>query len=94
MSGFFSDHIGMSAEHLLVVGRRYIAARGITLATLATYAAADGRFFARLAEGRVTLRRVDAVAGWISSHWPEHLEWPPGVPRPEPSPASEAKEAA
>ena len=82
----------MDTEDLLEVGRRYAGARGIEMSTLATYAAADGRFFRRLSEGRVTIRRMHSVMRWISDNWPAHLEWPPDVPRP--APASETKEAA
>lgn len=82
----------MDTEDLLLIGRRYASARGIEMSTLATYAAADGRFFQRLAEGRVTVRRMESVRRWLSDNWPAHLEWPPGVPRP--APASETKEAA
>ena len=44
----------------------------------------------------LTGRRAERITRELSRLWPEHLEWPLDVPRPEPSPApaSEAKEAA
>lgn len=94
LSGFFYDHLGMGSDNLLRVAQRYASTKGVELSTLATYAAGDSRFFARLRDGRVTIRRADAVARWISDHWPDHLEWPPDVPRPEPTAECEAKEVA
>lgn len=75
----------MYSDDLLVVARRYAQARDIAMTTLGTYAAGDGKFFGRLAEGRVTIRRAKAVGQYLSDHWPDGLEWPPSIPRPEPS---------
>ena len=84
----------MDACGLRRTALRYATARGVSLSTVGLYAVGSGTVFSRLADGRVTLRTVAAITAWLSDHWPDHLEWPPDVPRPEPSPASEAKEAA
>ncbi|WP_425152873.1 hypothetical protein [Candidatus Palauibacter sp.] len=34
--------------------------------------------------GRVTVRTVHRVVQWLSDNWPEGLEWPADIPRPEP----------
>jgi len=63
--------------------------------TISRLATGSGQTISRLESGRdITTRRADRALRWFSNHWPEHLEWPPDVPRPEPSHASEAKEAA
>ena len=46
----------------------------------------DGRFFKRVKEGRVTIRRAERVCQWFSDHWPADLEWPAGIPRPPVTP--------
>ncbi len=51
-------------------------------------AAGHGGFEKRLRAGRVTVRRIDRVAQWLSDHWPFDLDWPADIPRP--TPATEA----
>ena len=72
----------MNSDHLQIVARAYARHRGITLSTLGTYAANHGKFFERLREGRVTVRRASEVFQWLSANWPEDLEWPPDASRP------------
>ena len=79
------------------MGESYAADRRISVSRVGFLAASDGKFFTRLAAGGTcTIRTARGVVRWFSNHWPPGLEWPPDVPRPEPSPASsdEAKEAA
>ena len=59
------------------------------MSTLGTYAAGHGEFFKRFTQGRVTIRRAEAILQWFSDNWPGDLEWPQGVPRPEPTPKVE-----
>lgn len=59
------------------------------MSTLGTYAADHGEFFKRFAQGRVTIRRAEAILQWLSNSWPGDLEWPPDIPRPEPTPQVE-----
>ena len=70
-------------------------ATGHSLATIGTYAASHGGFFARLeSDCSVTLRRATRVLQWFSDHWPSDLEWPSDIPRPDPAPDSPAARAA
>ena len=72
----------------------YASARGIGVARVGVLAVNDGKFFSRIERGgSCTLRTADRVLRWFSDHWPEHLEWPPDIPRPEPA-REEEREAA
>ena len=52
-------------------------------------------FLARLRTGAsCTIRLYTRALQWFSDHWPPHLEWPPDVPRPAPSPAREEERGA
>ena len=58
--------------------------KGLKLSTVSTYAARDGKFFDRLIEGAdCTIGTAERITKWFSDHWPEDLEWPDDVPRPE-----------
>ncbi|WP_425155527.1 hypothetical protein [Candidatus Palauibacter sp.] len=82
--------------NILILSERFAGARGIQLTTLGQKAVGSGDLFNRLNEGRVTFRTVDRLVQWLSDNWPEGLEWPPHIPRPEPPAAVGAgpKEAA
>ena len=82
----------MYSEHLMRIAALYSKSRNVTMATLGTYAAGDGKFFPRLSEGRVTIRRAERVLQWFSDHWLADTTWPSDIPRPTPS--STPKEAA
>lgn len=81
----------MYSETLLKLATAYSEARGLSLATVGTYAVNDGSFFKRLAEGRVTIRRAEEAVRWLSDHWPADLDWSPEIPRP---PANRKQDAA
>lgn len=75
---------------LVRLGEIYAAHRQISPSRVGFLAADDGKFFQRLNSGKTcTLRTANRVLQWFSDNWPEHLEWPPDVPRPEPTPAGE-----
>ena len=82
----------MYSEWLSRIATLYSRNRKVTVATLGTYAAGDGKFFPRLSEGRVTIRRAERVLQWFSDNWPAGLPWPDDIPRP--TPKSTPKEAA
>ena len=83
--------MGMNTTELLRVARCLSRHRGVTLATLGRYAANHGAFFSRLGEGKtITEARKERVSQWFSDNWPDDLEWPPGIPRPDPAPRREA----
>lgn len=71
-------------HHLLILCERYSSAKGIGDATIGKQCAADGRFFARLRDGKTyTVRKYDEVLTWFSANWPRDVEWPDCVERPE-----------
>jgi len=92
--GYFSAYVigefskpgsGMNTETLLNLAESYAAHRGLTLSTVSTYAATDGKFFPQLKSGAsCTLRRAARVLAWFSENWPADLEWPRDIPRPDP----------
>ena len=69
------------------VAERYMSARGIAGSTLCRLAVGNSTAWNRLPTGNVTVRTIDRLVRYLSDHWPDHLEWPPDVPRPEPRPA-------
>ena len=81
----------MNTTGILKLARQYADHKGYALATIATYAAGDGKFFKRLNDGSsCTLRTAERVLQWFSDNWDEDLEWPRSIPRPKPN----KKEAA
>lgn len=73
----------MNTETLVALGEAYAAHRGLTLSTVSTYAATDGKFFPELKKGAgCTLRRAARVLAWFDANWPADLEWPRDIPRP------------
>lgn len=81
----------MIIEHLITLAEEMAAHRGLSLSTISTYAAGDGKFFRKLKDGSgCTVARAARVFGWFSENWPADLEWPRQIPRPPKS----KKEAA
>ena len=73
----------MNTEALVTMAQAYAKHRSLTLSTVSTYAAIDGKFFRRLQDGSgCTLRKAYAVIAWFSENWPDDLEWPRSIPRP------------
>ena len=75
----------------------YRSESSLSESRLGALTAGNPSFYPRLRGGAsCTVKLYARVLQWFSDHWPDHLEWPPDVPRPEPSaPAeAEAKEAA
>lgn len=73
----------MIIENLLRLARLYAAHQGLSLSTVSTYAANDGKFFPTLSVGAgCTVARADRVLQYFSDNWPADLEWPRDVPRP------------
>lgn len=74
----------MNSEALLTLARRYAARRAIALSTASTYITGSGDTFARLEKGRtITLRRAEVLLKTFSERWPQGLEWPADIPRPQ-----------
>lgn len=73
----------MNELHLLKLASAFALHRELSLSTVSTYAANDGKFFRRLSSGSgCTVRRAAALLKWFDRHWPEDLEWPSDIPRP------------
>jgi hypothetical protein len=80
----------MDTAHLVNLAECYRAHRKLTLITVSSYAARDGKYFDGLKKGRgCTIRRYNALLRWFSDNWPADLAWPADIPRPTPK-----KEAA
>lgn len=84
----------MNSNALLSLAEAYCRHRRLSLGSLGTYATKDARFFRKLPEGRVTIRRAERVLQWLSDHWPADLPWPADIPRTAPSAGEPAGKAA
>lgn len=71
--------------NLRMCAERYVGAKGTSLATIGRLAAGDWRFFDRVAddEKSFTARKYDEVIGWFSRNWPNEVEWPSEIKRPQ-----------
>ena len=73
----------MNELQLLKLARAFASHRGLSLSTVSTYAANDGKFFSRLATGSgCTVKRAAALAVWFDQNWDQDLAWPSDIPRP------------
>ncbi len=81
----------MNTEQIVSLAMVYSGHAGLTLSTVSTYAANDGKWLPNLKAGTAscTLRKAAAVVGWFNDNWPADLAWPRDIPRP-----SKSKEAA
>ena len=73
---------------LIALAEILAAHRGVKLWRVGHLAANRGSFFVDLKSERRDCRTgtYARVIQWFSDNWPEGLDWPPGVPRPEPTP--------
>ena len=80
---------------ILLLARIYGSAKGYSRSTVSLRIAKQGSLFKRLERGSssLTLRRCDRIVQVFSDHWPEDLDWPPDIPRPEPSATTTGKAA-
>ena len=79
--------------YLLSLAGQYSRTMRLSESRISDLAAGNPYFFARLRGGKgCTVKTYCRAFYWFSANWPEGLEWPPGVPRPEP--ASDLKEVA
>lgn len=71
------------SENLLLLCDVYKNGKSLKETTVGRLCAADGRFFARIREGKTfTAKKYDEVITWFSHHWPHGLDWPGSVERP------------
>ena len=75
------------------MAERYARHHGLALSTVGRLAGGHGHFFERVADGRVTIRRVGRAVQWFSDCWPAELEWPEELQRPAPGPEAPAEAA-
>ena len=69
-------------HHLVTCAAAFVAASGLSLATVGRQAANDWRFFDRLANGSgFTAGKYDEVMRWFDANWPSASAWPVGIPR-------------
>lgn len=81
----------MYPEIVVRLARQFANHRCLTIATVSTYAANDGKVIGRLERGAdLTSRRAGRIVQWFSDHWPAELDWPADIPRPDASPGSPA----
>lgn len=75
----------MTTEQILKLAYSFSRHTGLSMSTVGTYAAADGKFFGRLERGGgCTLRTAKKLFDWFAREWPADLEWPSDIPRPAP----------
>ena len=88
--------ISNDTNQILRLARIYAAAKGHALSTVSLRIAGQGSLFGRLENGGadLTIGRRDHIFQKFSDHWPDGLEWPTDIPRPEPRPERERGEAA
>ncbi|WP_322895218.1 MULTISPECIES: hypothetical protein [unclassified Yoonia] len=74
----------MNKQKLITLAEMYAEHTGLKLSTVSTYATNDGKFFASLKlQSDCTLRRAQRVLSWFSRNWPNDLEWPSEIDRPD-----------
>lgn len=73
----------MNEQQLLKLAKVFASHRGLSLSTVSTYAANDGKFFNSLATGSgCTIKRAAALLAWFDQNWDRDLAWPSDIPRP------------
>ena len=77
-------------QQLLLLCDAYCKTMRIGDLRLGQLAGGTSMFFRRLREGRsCTIRKYRDAVQFFSDHWPHGVDWPLGVPRPEPTHPSE-----
>lgn len=73
-------------DNLDAVVKAYTAAMPTKESALARSITGDGEIFSRIRnkEGSFRVATYDDLMGHLSFLWPSGLDWPEGVPRPEP----------
>lgn len=75
-------------EQITELGDGFAQHRGLSHWRVSFLIRGDGQFLSRLKDGKgCTIRTAETVMKWFSDNWPEDLEWPADIPRPEKSKA-------
>ncbi len=73
----------METTSLIRLAEAYGQHLNLTLSTVSTYAANDGKKLPHLkAGGGCTVKTAAAVLQWFSDSWPDDLAWPKDIARP------------
>jgi hypothetical protein len=71
-------------DHLVLLGQRYAAHKGLRISTVGAYLFNEGNLFGRLRDGGdIMTGRYEFFISVFSTEWPADLEWPAEVPRPK-----------
>lgn len=72
------------SKNLFDLAEAFGASRQLNESTIGKLCASDGRFFARLRDGKTfTVKKYDELVVWFSRHWPSDAEWPTRIHRPK-----------
>lgn len=78
-----SWRFGVNTDILINQARAYCEHVGLSISTVGTYSAQDGKFFIRLEDGcSCTIKTANKVVDWFDQNWPADLDWPEGIERP------------
>lgn len=80
-------------HHIRAAVDALIVGKGVTETFSSRLFTGDSAFVRRLPETSMNIRTYDQIMGRISALWPNDLEWPADVPRPEPLPIEDALRA-
>jgi hypothetical protein len=77
-------------HHLIDLAEVYARSEAVEEKTVSNRVFGDSKkLTAMRSGGDITVGRFNAAVRWFSANWPEGVDWPNGIPRPE-----FAKEAA
>lgn len=98
------EHQGAGSEaeirNILVLGHALAAHKGLALSSISLRAAGKGSFLPDMDRDRgrgdvnVSVRRLRKILTWFAANWPDDLEWPASIQRPDVIPARPGKESA
>lgn len=76
-------------ERFKAVAEAYKQARGLSTARVSALVFGDGTKLSHILgrDADLTTSRFERSMQWFSDHWPEDVEWPAGIPRPNPTAA-------
>lgn len=85
----------IDTQHILTLADALGAHRNLTHWRISYLLRGNGNFLARLSKGSTcTLKTYGSCVSWFSENWPDDLEWPESVPRPETSLRGVGEDAA
>lgn len=80
--------------HLITLSKTFVEETGFAVSTASALVTNDANFFASIAGNRVVREKAyNRVMARFSALWPLGIEWPVGIPRPEPADVTEKEKA-